>query len=127
MRYRVTGFDRYGSNLFSRVVEAMAPDHAKIVALVELRKSFADAQQRQPQHTPDIGLTNFFGFGDLGDRRVRAVLQLFAPHATPGRSFDLGLVPSQLYPGLAIETCDRRLRMRVGVVCRIANFHERPS
>ena len=43
MRYRVTGYDRSGSNLFSRVVEAMGPDHAKIVALVELRKSFADA------------------------------------------------------------------------------------
>jgi hypothetical protein len=42
-RYRVTGFDSSGSNLFSRVVEAMGPDHAKIVALVELRKSFADA------------------------------------------------------------------------------------
>jgi hypothetical protein len=33
MRYRVTGFDKSGSNLFSRVVEAMGPDHAKIVAL----------------------------------------------------------------------------------------------
>ena len=43
MRYRVTGFDRSGSNLFSLVVEAIGPDHAKIVALVELRKSFADA------------------------------------------------------------------------------------
>ena len=43
MRYRVTGYDRSGSNLFSRVVEAIGPDHAKIVALVELRKSFADA------------------------------------------------------------------------------------
>jgi hypothetical protein len=43
MRYRVTGFDRSGSNLFSRVVEAIGPDHAKIVALVELRKSFTDA------------------------------------------------------------------------------------
>jgi hypothetical protein len=43
MRYRVTGFDKSGSNLFSRVVEVMGPDHAKIVALVELRKSFADA------------------------------------------------------------------------------------
>jgi hypothetical protein len=39
MRYRVTGFDRSGSNLFSRVVEAIGPDHAKIVALVELRRS----------------------------------------------------------------------------------------
>jgi hypothetical protein len=43
MRYRVTGYDRSGSNLFSRVVEAMGPDHAKVVALVELRKSFAEA------------------------------------------------------------------------------------
>jgi hypothetical protein len=43
MRYRVTGFDSSGSNLFSRVVEAMGPDHAKIVARVELRRSFADA------------------------------------------------------------------------------------
>jgi hypothetical protein len=43
MRYRVTGFDRSGSNLFSRVVEAIGPDHAKIAALVELRKSFSDA------------------------------------------------------------------------------------
>jgi hypothetical protein len=43
MRYRVTGFDSSGSNLFSRVVEAMEPDHAKIVTLVELRRSFADA------------------------------------------------------------------------------------
>ena len=50
----MTGFDSSGSNLFSRVVEAMGPDHAKIMALVELRKSFANAQQRQPQHTPDI-------------------------------------------------------------------------
>jgi hypothetical protein len=43
MRYRVTGFDRSGSNLFSLVVEAIGPDHAKIVALVELRKPFTDA------------------------------------------------------------------------------------
>jgi hypothetical protein len=43
MRYRVTGFDRSGSNLFSLVVEAIGPNHAKIVALVELRKSFTDA------------------------------------------------------------------------------------
>jgi hypothetical protein len=43
MRYRVTGFDSSGSNLFSRVVEAMDPDHAKIAVLVELRRSFADA------------------------------------------------------------------------------------
>jgi hypothetical protein len=46
MRYRVTGFVRSGSNLFSRVVEAIGPDHAKIVALIELRKSFADAPWR---------------------------------------------------------------------------------
>jgi hypothetical protein len=43
MRYRVTGFDSPGSNLFSRVVEALGPDHAKIVTLVELRRSFVDA------------------------------------------------------------------------------------
>jgi hypothetical protein len=30
MRYRVTGYDRSGSNLFSRVVDAISPDHAKI-------------------------------------------------------------------------------------------------
>jgi hypothetical protein len=41
-RYRVTRFDSSGSNLSSRVVEAMGPDYTKIVALVELRKSFAD-------------------------------------------------------------------------------------
>jgi hypothetical protein len=43
MRYRVNGFDRSGNNLFSRVVEAMGPDHAKIMALVELCKSLSDA------------------------------------------------------------------------------------
>jgi hypothetical protein len=43
MRYRVTGFDRSGTNLFSLVVEAIEPDHAKIMALVELRKSSSDA------------------------------------------------------------------------------------
>jgi hypothetical protein len=43
MRYRVTGFDKSGSNPFSRVVEAIGPDHARIVALVELGRSFADA------------------------------------------------------------------------------------
>ena len=42
----MTGFDQSGSNLFSRVVEAIGPDHAKIVALIELRKSFADAPWR---------------------------------------------------------------------------------
>jgi hypothetical protein len=39
----MTGFDQSGSNLFSRVVEAIGPDHAKIVDLVELRRPFADA------------------------------------------------------------------------------------
>jgi hypothetical protein len=32
MRYRVTGSDSSGSNLFSRVVEAIGSDHANIVA-----------------------------------------------------------------------------------------------
>jgi hypothetical protein len=43
MRYRVDGFDRYGRNLFSRVVEALGPDHAKIITLAELRRSFGSA------------------------------------------------------------------------------------
>jgi hypothetical protein len=43
MRYRVTGFDSSGSSLFSRVVEAIGPDHAKVIALAELRRSFAYA------------------------------------------------------------------------------------
>jgi hypothetical protein len=43
LRYRVTGFGKSGSNLFSRVVEALGPDHARITALVELRRSFTSA------------------------------------------------------------------------------------
>jgi hypothetical protein len=39
----VTGFDNSGGNLFSRVVEALGPDHAKIVALAELCRSFDSA------------------------------------------------------------------------------------
>jgi hypothetical protein len=36
MRHRVSGFDRPGRKLFQRLVEAIGPDDAKIVALVEL-------------------------------------------------------------------------------------------
>jgi phosphoheptose isomerase len=41
MRYRVTGFDQSGRQVFSRVVEAIAPELAKIIALAELRRSIA--------------------------------------------------------------------------------------
>jgi phosphoheptose isomerase len=43
MRYRVTGFDKCRRQVFSRVVEAIAPELAKLIALAELRRSFAVA------------------------------------------------------------------------------------
>ena len=49
-------------------------------------------QQRQPQYAADVGLIDLLGRGDLGDGRVAAVLQHFAPAERPGDRLDHGVV-----------------------------------
>jgi len=59
---------------------------------VENRLNNVRHQQRQPQHSPDLGLIDLLSGGNLRDDGVRAVLQHFAPSERPGNRLDHGVV-----------------------------------